>query len=215
MEGVRLGGVAGALTLSLSFLAAPVTAAPDLPTVDLRFGARAPLDDGSLRLAQITAATLLGTAGIRVACRPCLLASCPTDTSGDVVLVQLLSVVKMTDREVAGETVRDQRSGLVTVLIYVPRIVELASEVRRSSDGRSHPALSSLEIGHLVGLTIAHEVGHGLGLSHSRSGVMKARPSLNEIVALRASNLVFRDAEAARMRLTLLARIEGQMARSR
>lgn len=215
MAGVRLVRNVSAVVLALLFAATRAAAAPDSPTVDLRFGARAPLDDEGLRLAQVTAAALLETAGIRVACKPCLVASCPADTTADVVLVQLLSVLKMTDREVSGETVRDQRSGLVTVLIYVPRIAELAAEVRGSSAGRSNPALASLEVAHLVGLTIAHEVGHGLGLSHARSGVMKARPSLDEIAALRASRLVFRDSEAARMRLTLLAETEGQMARSR
>ncbi len=55
----------------------------------------------------------------------------------------------------------------------------------------------------MVGLTIAHEVGHSLGLVHVSSGVMKAQPSLDEIVALRTSTLAFGHKEGTIMRLAL------------
>jgi hypothetical protein len=186
------------------------------PTVELRVGARATLDEAGLRMAEATATELLATAGIRVAWRRRATRPDPVEAAAhETVIVQLLPLVKLTDRLVAGDTVRDQRTGAVTVLVYVPRLVELVAEVRTTADGRANPALASVEVGHLVGLTVAHEVGHGLGLAHASSGVMKARPSLPELLALRSATLSFRESEAARMRLTLLTQSEGQLARTR
>jgi hypothetical protein len=84
--------------------------------------------------------------------------------------------------------------------------------MRSGVAGRSTPALATLEVGHLIGLTVAHEVGHALGLSHARSGVMKARPSIDDVVALRGARLTFRLSEATRMRAAITGRHERTMA---
>jgi hypothetical protein len=87
----------------------------------------------------------------------------------------------------------------------MPRIADLVRAMRTSTAGRSHPALATVELGHLAGLTIAHELGHILGLPHAPSGVMKARPGMDEVVKLRASQLRFLPPDAARMRQTMVA----------
>jgi hypothetical protein len=174
-------------------------------TVELQVVAHGSMDAVSLALARESALALLATAGIAGEWRDCGNGApgCGRQNGSAPIVVLLLPVLKMSQRAVCGEATRDGRTGVGTVLIYVPRHVELAQEFRSSSGARSHPALATLQAGHLVGLTVAHEVGHVSGLPHAGAGVMKARPTVGEIVALRTSQLRFAAAEATRMRLAL------------
>jgi hypothetical protein len=183
--------------------------------VQLRLTVRGGFDDGALHVVQTTTGALLASAGITASWRDCAAAACLPEPGATVVLVHLMPVRKLTDATVSGEMLRDGRSGLVTVVVYLPRVVEVTDAIRNLSESRSNPSLATLDVGHLVGLTVAHEVGHGLGLPHAGSGVMKARPSAREVMALRTSALAFRGSEVARMRLTLLAPPDGQLARGR
>ena len=66
----------------------------------------------------------------------------------------------------------------------------------------------------MIGLTVAHEVGHALGLPHSPWGVMKARPSIDDVVAFRRGLLAFTPREALQMRTAIATRHDGQVART-
>lgn len=55
-------------------------------------------------------------------------------------------------------------------------------------------------------MTIAHEVGHALGLPHAATGVMKAKLSVRDVVALRALRLRFTREQAAAMHHALRVR---------
>ena len=203
-----VGGVAKTLQIfifiGMGAGGSPAGAEP--ATVEVQLGARAGLDGATVAIAQQTASALLTASGINAAWRNCRVAASCEGSLFTVVLVQLLPVSKATDGDVCGETVRDMRSGLPTVLVYVPRLVALTHSMRSGARGRSSPALATLDQGHLIGLTVAHEVGHALGLSHASSGVMKARPSIDDVIAMRAANLRFGQSEAGRMRAAIAAR---------
>ena len=188
--------------------------AAEPPTVELQVGVHSNLDPSNLELARNTATALLTSARIAAHWRDCGVEACTAAPAG-VVLVHVLSISKMTDAAASAEVVRDGRTGIPTVLVYLPRIAELTRAIRRGSESRSTPVFATLEVGHLVGLAIAHEVGHALGLAHAPVGIMKARPSLDEILALRTSRLAFQKDEGERMRMALVTRSDSVVARAR
>jgi len=216
MAAPGVGGIASIVSVLMLFgPRVELATAAESPAIELRLGARGGLDDAALQRIEQTVGALLAPAGIGAnwhGCQP------PGDCSSEhpvIVLVQLLTVSKMTDGEVCGEFLRDQRSGVPTVLVYLPRVVELQQAMRGGSGARDSPALATTQIGDLVGLIIAHEVGHALGVPHGRTGVMKARPSVDDVIALRLSTLAFQQKEATVMRLAIIARSEGLLAQVR
>jgi predicted Zn-dependent protease len=88
----------------------------------------------------------------------------------------------------------------------MPRLSDLVRTIHTSPGGRSDPRLSSVDLGHILGLTMAHEIGHILGLDHARSGVMKAAPDVSDLLQLQDSRLMFLPSEVTRMLQGLQAR---------
>jgi hypothetical protein len=199
----------GVLTIWLgsSFPDAPLPAdtARTSDIIRLRVSVSPGIDAATVRLAKTIATELLESARIESEWQD-------VDTPGrfggrGVVAVDVLLLPhrKATQADVSGEVAHDVRTRAPMVLVYMPRIADLVRAIRVSPAGRSNPALATTGLGHLGGLTIAHEVGHILVLPHAASGVMKARPGIDEVLKLRASQLRFLPADAARMRQTVVA----------
>jgi hypothetical protein len=158
-----------------------------------------------VEVARHTTEALLATAGIEAVWRLCGGEGCAEPSPGRVHLrVLLLPIAKESAPSISGEVARDPVTRAPTVLVYVPRTKDVADRIRRSAEGRAHPVLFTLTTGHVVGVTIAHEVGHSLGLGHGASGPMKAEPDPADLIALRAGKLRFQPGEARTLRTFII-----------
>jgi hypothetical protein len=144
---------------------------------------------------------LLSAAGVTTTWRICDRrgpTSPPDPLNPDVVA--LLSARRLAaDSDNCGFAVRgDGRAG--SALVSVPCVQEFTAELARRSASRSHPLLSSGRYDDFLGVLVAHEIGHVLGLGHASTGVMQARLDVDDIVAFRSGRLKFTSDDAARLR---------------
>jgi hypothetical protein len=168
-------------------------------------------DATSLTLAQTVAGGILARAGVHAQFAETAVAGDASSADRGEVRIRLLPARKAGRPDVSGEVAEDGRTQTPTMLIYMPRLSDLLRTVRTSPGGRSDPRLAGIELGHLLGLTVAHEVGHILGLDHARSGVMKRAPDVGDLLQLRESGLQFLPPEIARLRVGLQARSERRV----
>ena len=180
--------------------------------LELRVFTYATLDSAGQRTARETSQALFASAGIQTIWRDCgaVGEECvDSSKAGPFVRVHLLPISKPSDPSISGDA--NSATGPRIARVYMPRIRQIVRDIVQSSAGRSTPELATLDTAHLVGVIIAHEVGHTLGLRHASEGVMKERLSTDEIVAARRTKLVFRPDEQERMRqgLFVLHRLAG------
>lgn len=169
-------------------------------TVELQVAAFKSIDDAGLALAKRTAQRLLARVCVGVSWTDSTTPSaCSNGSERGPVRVQLLPMASNIDASRTGLVARDARTHDPVIVVYMARIRAIVLDAQRNMEGRAHPLLANLEVGHVLGLVIAHELGHVLGLAHAPRGVMKASPDLADLVALRSAGLVFEDADAALM----------------
>jgi hypothetical protein len=171
-------------------------AAPDT-SIELRVSVHAAIDAATLDLARRSTTDLLRPAGIRLDWLQCSVGGGACDTA-DTVVVRVVATGAI-DRHVCGGANPESADGGV-IMIYVPCLRDVIRTVRAKLVAQSEPRLTTLEVGHLLGLTIAHEIGHVLGLTHAPAGVMQARFDLTDFLDLRMARLAFTSSERVRMR---------------
>ena len=205
---VAMMSVVVACSPTLLLGGAPDTTVVLLVTAELRVPHSGALRDAEFEVAGRTVRTLMETAGIVVDWRDCRSArlDCEGSTRERVgVEVRLRPQAKAADGLVCGEVTRDYL-GRPVIVAYLAPHAHLAAAFRFHVASRSNPSLGDIRIGQLVGLTLAHEVGHWLGLTHAPSGVMKARPALDEVTALASQRLAFEPQQGSRLRQALRQR---------
>lgn len=205
MIAAAFGAFHALVTAGLAFApGGPAHAPPAFATVHVRVLTYGAVDVPTLELAEATARALLETGGIGMDWRVCGPDGCddPRDSAQPIKLL-LLPQRSTLDPRIAGQVTRDAVTHAPTVLVYMPILSERLRSIHVSATGRSNPSLSTLQIGHLVGVTLAHEVGHALGLAHARSGVMKADIGIDELIGLRAERLAFTAPDISALRLAM------------
>jgi hypothetical protein len=189
-----------ALVLSLQATSAsPPSGRPGLRAHVIRHAA---VTGADLDLARAVATALLEAAGITIDWRDCdALVACLHGASVGVSIdVRLLPIARPRQDDASGDVVQEPLGAPPIVLIYLPVIDEKVGRFRLGPIGRSNPSMSRLRRGHLIGVTIAHEIGHALGLRHSARGVMKPDLEEDDILAVCESRFAFLKTERVRMR---------------
>ena len=180
-------------------LAAVLTA--NLPLV-VRTYDSAGVSDRAFLHARESAGVTLAAVGINPIWRPCHVKGCVSKPKPHEVIIRLVKATASSARGSLGFSAVDvvQHAGTLAT-VYVDRVDELAAQ-------------AGVDRGDLLGLVIAHEIGHLIlgTVEHSPFGLMRATWKAGELSRALPLDWVFSGSQGAEMRRRLIARDEAPSA---
>jgi hypothetical protein len=187
--------------MALGLLTPAQGAIAPTPTLQVRLHADSGVDRSIVPGARLVAEALLTAAGVATAWRLCDGTPCPAVPNGVPSVVAILQ--SKSHRGRCGLATRADHLVAGSVMVSVPCVASVAFELSRSAKYGTHPSLAMPRHVDLVGVVIAHEIAHLLGIGHASSGVMRRGLHGDELIALRSGTLAFKPQEAARLRMAL------------
>jgi hypothetical protein len=159
------------------------------------------VEDATLQQATIAAQRLLSAAGVTITWHVCQREG-PSDTKDDLVpdVVVILSARRFANEATECGIATRGTTAVGTALVSVPCVAEFTRRIAKHSAYRAHPFLANERHDDFMGVLVAHEIGHLLGLRHTRTGVMRARLDADDVVAFRLGTLSLTADEGTRLR---------------
>ena len=169
------------------------------PTAELWVYRHATMSSAALHRARTVVDAVFTPAGLAVSWIDCDQedAHCRTTMPDRVVVeVLILPVAKHNRPGVCGETAHSP-AGRAGIIVFASCVRAVVAELRR---GSTDPRLLTVQPADIIGLTIAHELGHVWGLSHTPTGLMMSRFDRGSLLALRSSGTGLTPEQVARMK---------------
>jgi hypothetical protein len=156
--------------------------------------------DRMLAHARQAAGFTLAAVGIEPIWRPCHAQGCISKPKPHEIEIRIVKATAQSARGSLGFAAVDvaERAGTLAT-IYLDRVDALAAE-------------AGVDPGELLGLAIAHEIGHLIlgTVDHPLHGLMRATWRTDELRRAMPLDWIFSEAQGAEMRLRLAARAEAQ-----
>lgn len=197
--------VAAAVTAGLGLVRVAPPAADPVPVIHVfveKGLAAAPFER-----VPAAAAAMLAAAGVRSRWRFCSMETPCDDLNGfrPTVTVIIRAGLKRLNPDPCATASRSPDRATGTVVVNHRCVADALHAISYGAAGRAMPSLRLLQLGDVVGLVVAHEIGHIAGLRHTE-GVMHARLNPNDLVAFQRGSLAFARSEAAALRTALLVK---------